>query len=72
MLESRQEKGQEAMEGYLSLARFADVQYQNIVNYMSSSTFDAKQVLMKRATSEFEKYKREHAQKEQVILYFLF
>ena len=57
LLESSQDNsGQEAVEGYLSLARFADTQYQNIVNYMNSPTFEAKQALMNKAAAEYEKY----------------
>ena len=57
LLESSQDNsGQEAVEGYLSLARFADTQYQNIVNYMNSPTFEAKQALMNKAAAEYQKY----------------
>ena len=57
LLESSQDNsGQEAVEGYLSLARFADTQYQNIVNYMNSPTFEAKQALMNKAADECKKY----------------
>ncbi|KAK7494518.1 hypothetical protein BaRGS_00014171, partial [Batillaria attramentaria] len=58
LLENKGENGgQEAVEGYLSLARFSDTQYQNIVNYMRSPTFEAKQALMNKAAAEYEKYK---------------
>ena len=57
LLESSQDNsGQEAVEGYLSLARFADTQYQNVVNYMNSPTFEAKQALMNKAAAEYQKY----------------
>ena len=36
-------------QAFLSLARFADNQYQVIVDYMKSSTFENKQNLMKKA-----------------------
>ena len=42
------------VDAYLSLARYADTQYQNIVNYMRSSTFEAKQTLMRTAREEAE------------------
>ncbi|XP_070188647.1 serine-protein kinase ATM-like [Littorina saxatilis] len=57
LLESSQDNcGQEAVEGYLSLARFADTQYQNIVDHMSSPTFEAKRDLMNKAAAEYNKY----------------
>ena len=42
----------------MSLARYADGQYQNIVNHMKSSTFEAKQALVKRAKADAEKLKQ--------------
>ncbi|XP_076466353.1 serine-protein kinase ATM-like [Babylonia areolata] len=57
LLESSQNSsGPEAVDGYFSLARFADTQYQNIVDYMNSPTFEAKQALMNKAAAEYEKY----------------
>ena len=44
-----------SLDAYLSLARYADSQYQNIVTYMKSSTFEAKQSLMRKAQDEAEK-----------------
>ncbi|WAR09126.1 ATM-like protein [Mya arenaria] len=44
-----------SVDAYLSLARYADTQYQNIVNYMRSSTFEAKQTLMRNAKEEAER-----------------
>ncbi|XP_062594896.1 serine-protein kinase ATM-like [Saccostrea cucullata] len=52
LLESLEEKGDTILDAYLSLARFADGQYQHIVNYMKSSTFEAKQNLMTKAKKE--------------------
>lgn len=46
------------MDAYLSLARYADNQYQNIVNYMKSNTYEAKQALMKKAKTEMETLKQ--------------
>lgn len=43
-----------ALDSYLSLGRYADSQYQHIVNYMKSSTFEAKQNLFKKAQREIE------------------
>lgn len=55
-LESHGDEAGFALDAYLSVARYADSQYQNIVNYMKSSTFEAKQNLMKQAKQELEKY----------------
>ena len=44
-----------ALDAYLSLGRYADSQYQNIVTYMKSSTFEAKQSLLMKAQEEAEK-----------------
>ena len=44
-----------SVDAYLSLARYADTQYQNIVNYMRSSTFEAKQSLMRESKAEAER-----------------
>ncbi|XP_041351980.1 serine-protein kinase ATM-like isoform X2 [Gigantopelta aegis] len=46
-----------ALEAYVSLAQFVDAQYQNIVNYMKSSTYEAKRALMKKAKKDAKKYK---------------
>ncbi len=43
-----------ALDAYLALGRFADAQYQNIVTYTKSSTFEAKQVLIKQAKDEMQ------------------
>ncbi|XP_076969163.1 serine-protein kinase ATM isoform X2 [Tamandua tetradactyla] len=40
------------MKAFLSLARFSDIQYQRIENYMKSSEFENKQALLKRAKEE--------------------
>ncbi|KAG8452945.1 hypothetical protein GDO86_004664 [Hymenochirus boettgeri] len=40
------------MKAYLSLARFSDVQYQRIDNYMKSSEFENKQALLRKAKEE--------------------
>lgn len=58
LLESLNEKGDIALDAYLSLARFADSQYQNIINYMKSNTYEAKQDLMKKAVTEIETLKQ--------------
>lgn len=58
LLESLNEQGDIALDAYLSLARFADNQYQNIINYMKSNTYEAKQALMKKAVTEIEKLKQ--------------
>lgn len=38
-----------SFQAFLSLARFADTQYQKKVDYMSSSTYENKESLMKKA-----------------------
>ena len=43
------EREDTSLDAYLSLARFADVQYQNIVNYMKSTTYESKQALIRQA-----------------------
>ncbi|CAC5396816.1 ATM [Mytilus coruscus] len=58
LLESLNEQGDVALDAYLSLARYADNQYQNIVNYMKSNTYEAKQALMKKAKMEMETLKQ--------------
>lgn len=55
MFENLGEDQTRSMDAYLSLGRYADTQYQNIVNYMNSSTFEAKQSLMNKAILEAEK-----------------
>ena len=44
-----------SMDAYLSLGRYADNHYQNIVNYMKSSTYEAKRSLMEKAKLEAER-----------------
>ncbi|CAH1233491.1 ATR [Branchiostoma lanceolatum] len=44
-----------ALEAYLALARFTDQQYQVIVNYMKSSTYEAKKDMIERSKAEVEK-----------------
>ncbi|XP_070548846.1 serine-protein kinase ATM-like [Ptychodera flava] len=50
-----EDSGQEAMEAYLALVTFSDSQYQTIVNYMKSPTFEAKQALLKKTEEELTK-----------------
>ena len=47
-----------ALDAYLSLARFADTQYQNIVNHMNSATFEAKQALVMKAKVDAEQLRQ--------------
>ncbi|XP_038077010.1 serine-protein kinase ATM-like [Patiria miniata] len=54
MYDLRDDTSPPAIESQLSLARFADTQYQNIVNYMKSSEYEDKQALMKQAKKEYE------------------
>ncbi|XP_078699305.1 serine-protein kinase ATM-like [Branchiostoma floridae x Branchiostoma belcheri] len=55
-LMSRQEQQTPAaLEAYLALARFTDQQYQVIVNYMKSSTYEAKKEMIERSKAEVEK-----------------
>ena len=46
-----------SLDAFLSLARFADGQYQNISNYMKSSTYEDKRDLVKKARCDAEKLK---------------
>ncbi|ESO89357.1 hypothetical protein LOTGIDRAFT_229208 [Lottia gigantea] len=55
------------LEAYLSLARFADTQYQNIVNYMKSSTYESKQALLKKAKQDVEDYKMVSSDKDRYL-----
>ncbi|XP_021355309.1 serine-protein kinase ATM-like isoform X2 [Mizuhopecten yessoensis] len=58
MLDEAGIKDDVALDSYLALARYADSQYQHIVNYMKSSTFEAKQNLFKKAQQEIESLKQ--------------
>ena len=49
--------GGAALDAFLALARYADGQYQHIVDHMRSSTYDAKQALMRRAKRDAEQLK---------------
>ena len=51
---ARQDTSTPAIEAQLSLGRFADNQYQNVVNYMKSSEYEAKQALLKQAKTDYE------------------
>ena len=56
LIDGREASGSDvAVDAYLSLARYADGQYQNIVDYMKSPTYEAKQSLMQQARLETEK-----------------
>jgi hypothetical protein len=52
MYEQLDETGDRSVDAYLALAKYADTQYQNIVNYMNSSTYEAKQSLMRKSQQE--------------------
>ena len=52
--EAYEDKSQPAIEAYLSLARFADTQYQNIVNYMKSNVYQDKKALLLRSQRDLE------------------
>lgn len=43
-----------ALDAFLSFARFADAQYQNIVNYMKSTTYEDKKALIRKAKADAE------------------
>ncbi|KAL4233543.1 hypothetical protein ACF0H5_008223 [Mactra antiquata] len=58
MFETLGEDETKCMDAYLSLGRYADTQYQNIVNYMNSSTFEAKQSLMNKAMIEADRLRQ--------------
>ena len=57
MYDDQKDTSIEAVGAFVTLAKFADGQYQHIVNYMQSSTFEAKQALIKEAKQEAEKIK---------------
>ncbi|XP_074626555.1 serine-protein kinase ATM-like isoform X2 [Acropora palmata] len=54
------EDGEQAsrIESFLSLAWFADTQYQKKVNFMSSSTYENKETLMRKSKVESERLQR--------------
>ncbi|XP_022082003.1 serine-protein kinase ATM-like isoform X2 [Acanthaster planci] len=66
MYDLRDDTSLPAIESQLSLARFADSQYQNIVNYMKSSEYEDKQALMKQAKKEYEEL---HAMGDRISRY---
>ena len=55
--DARSDTSAPAINAHLSLARFADSQYQNIVNYTKSSEYEAKENLLKRAKRDCEELK---------------
>ena len=55
LVEYQGEDQDTALDAYLSLGRYADSQYQNIVTFMKSSTFEAKQSLLRKAKDEAER-----------------
>ena len=57
LLEVMGSDDQSALDAFLSLGRFADAQYQNRVNYMKSTTFEAKRALAQRAKEDVEQLK---------------
>ncbi|XP_072019634.1 serine-protein kinase ATM-like [Amphiura filiformis] len=52
--EAQNDSSRPAIEAYLSLARFADTQYQNIVNYMKSNVYQDKKALLLRSQRDLE------------------
>ena len=54
MLDSNQAHDETSLDSFLALARFADQQYQGIVTHMKSSTFEAKQALVKKAKEDLD------------------
>ncbi|EDO36404.1 predicted protein [Nematostella vectensis] len=52
------------IDAYLSLARYADTQYQNIVDYMKSSDFENKQEIARDAKSEYNRLSKVVARPE--------
>lgn len=47
-----------AVDAFHSLARYVDAQYQHIVDHMNSSTYEAKQDLIRQAREDTEKLKK--------------
>lgn len=54
LFEELGDEGTSFTDACLSLARYADSMYQNVVNYMKSNTYEAKQSLMIKAQQEVE------------------
>ena len=54
LLESLGSEDSSALDAFLALARFADSQYQTIVTYTKSSTYESKQALIKQAKQHLE------------------
>ena len=52
LLKRSDETDEVALNAFMSLAKYTDSQYQNIINYMNSSTYESKQNLMKEAKME--------------------
>ena len=46
------------LDALLSLARFADAQYENIVTYMKSSTYENKMSQMEKARNDMEQIRQ--------------
>lgn len=51
----KQDMSKEAVNAYHSLARFADAQYQRLVEYMKSKDYEDKRKLMKTSLENVEK-----------------
>jgi len=45
------------LDAFLSLARYADGQYQHIIEYTRSGSFEAKQALIRQAKEEADQLK---------------
>ncbi|XP_006815117.1 serine-protein kinase ATM-like [Saccoglossus kowalevskii] len=58
----------EAMDAYLAVGRFADSQYQTIVNYMKSTTFELKQALLKKSNAELSKLETTENQRNKYVM----
>ena len=52
LLECEAKTNETAVDAFQSVARYADSQYQLIVNHMNSATYDAKQALVRQANDE--------------------
>lgn len=59
-----QRKSSALWDAYLAVARYADAQYQSIVNYKKSTAFQAKQELMESSKREIKKLKTKAATEE--------
>lgn len=57
LLEEHGSADRAVLDAFLSLARYADGQYQHIIEYMHCGSFEAKQLLIRQAKEEVNQLK---------------